>query len=82
MNFLVIWKQLVLNNLEHRLLLKLKQNTKQTPKLQYNTKRIHQNELDLIKLFLRNSGEIKILISFFHYPISSSLTTLLSQKQL
>ena len=35
-----------------------------------------------MKLFLTNLSEAKIFISFFSNPISSSLTTLLSQKHL
>ena len=62
MFFLVIWEKLVLNNLEHWLLLEANLNIKQKPNLLYNIKRIYENELDIRKLFLRNLGGIKVLI--------------------
>ena len=62
MFFLVIWEKLVLNNLEHWLLLEANLNIKQKPNLLYNIKRIYENELDIRNLFLRNLGGIKVLI--------------------
>ena len=62
MFFLVIWEKLVLNNLEHWLLLEAHLNIKQKPNLLYNIKRIYENELDIRNLFLRNLGGIKVLI--------------------
>ena len=80
--FLLIWKQLVFwtiwntgcsCNLSNTYFWWLQYKTKR--------KRIPENELALMKLFVTYLGENKIyLLSFFSNPISSSLAALLSKK--